>query len=68
MKGDKPALIAYAVKDAVEEERKAIWTRIGAAWAHENGRGYSIRLDALPLDGRIVLAEPPGEARAVEQV
>jgi len=24
---------------------------------HENGAGYSIRLDALPVDGRIVLVE-----------
>jgi hypothetical protein len=67
MKGDKPALIAYAVKDPAGEERKAIWTRIGAAWAHENGRGYSIRLDALPLDGRIVLAEPIEAKPAADQ-
>jgi hypothetical protein len=58
MKGDKPRLIAYAVRDPVGEEGKATWTRIGAAWAHEKGRGYSVRLDALPVDGRIVLAEP----------
>ena len=31
---------------------------IGAAWAHENGPGYSIRLDALPVDGRLVLVAP----------
>ena len=54
----RPALIAYAVKDPVGAEQRAIWTRIGAAWAHENGRGYSVRLDALPVDGRIVLVEP----------
>ena len=54
----KPALIAYTVKDPTVAERKAIWTRIGAAWAHEKGAGYSIRLDALPIDGVIVLVEP----------
>ena len=58
MNGNKPALIAYSVKDARDAEQKAIWTRIGAAWPHENGPGYSIRLDALPIDGRIVLVEP----------
>jgi hypothetical protein len=61
----KPELIAYAVKDPGGSEQKTIWTRIGAAWAHEKGPGYSIRLDALPVDGRIVLVEPadpkPGE-------
>jgi hypothetical protein len=58
MNGKKPTLIAYAVKDVRGAEQKAIWTRIGAAWPHEKGPGYSIRLDALPLDGRIVLMEP----------
>jgi hypothetical protein len=49
--GRKPSLVAYAVKDPVGAQQKAIWTRIGAAWPHENGPGYSVRLDALPLDG-----------------
>ena len=65
MKGNKPTLIAYAVKEPSAAEQKAIWTRIGAAWPHENGSGYSIRLDALPLDGRIVLVEP-AEAKPAE--
>lgn len=56
--GNKPTLIAYSVKDARGEEANAIWTRIGAAWAHEHGPGYSIRLDALPVDGRLVLVAP----------
>ena len=56
--GNKPTLIAYSVKDGRGSEPKAIWTRIGAAWAHESGPGYSIRLDALPVDGRIVLVAP----------
>ena len=56
--GNKPTLIAYSVKDGRGSEPKAIWTRIGAAWAHESGPGYSIRLDALPIDGRIVLVAP----------
>jgi len=58
MADNKPVLIAYAVKDAVGADRKAAWTRIGAAWAHDKGPGYSIRLDALPVNGRIVLIEP----------
>ena len=58
MKGNKPTLIAYAVKDPLGAEQKAIWTCIGAAGPHEKGPGYSIGLDALPVDGRIVLVEP----------
>ena len=53
----KPALIANTVKERGEDQ-KAFWTRIGAAWPHESGTGFTIQLDALPLDGRIVLTEP----------
>ena len=60
MSNKKPTLIAYTVKDRGEGQ-KAFWTRIGAAWPHGSGNGLSIQLDALPLDGRIVLTEPKGE-------
>ncbi len=66
MNGNKPTLIAYTVKDARTAEQKATWTRIGAAWPHEHGSGYWIRLDALPVDGRIVLVEPT-EAKPGDQ-
>lgn len=32
--------------------------RIGAAWAHSDGKGFSLQLFAHPLDGRLVLREP----------
>ena len=48
-----PALIAYHVADRGEN---GFWTRIGAAWDHKDGEGYSIQLDLIPADGgRIVL-------------
>ena len=60
---NKPTLYAYAVKDR-GRNRASIWTKIGAAWPHEKGNGFTIELDALPLDGRIVLTEPkPDEAQ-----
>jgi hypothetical protein len=52
----KPALIAYSIKLGSDEQ--PIWTRIGAAWPHKKGPGFSIQLDALPLEGRIVLVAP----------
>jgi hypothetical protein len=57
MSTQKPTLIAYAVKER-GKGKKAIWTRIGAAWSHDKGKGFSIELEALPLDGRLVLMEP----------
>ena len=54
--GRKPSLIAYSVK--LNDDEQPIWTRIGAAWPHRKGPGFSIQLDALPLEGRIVLVAP----------
>jgi hypothetical protein len=63
MSDNKPTLYAYTVRDR-GRNRPSIWTRIGAAWPHEKGNGLTITLDALPLDGRIVLTEPkPDEAQ-----
>lgn len=44
---------AYSVTK--REGDRDFWTDIGAAFAHRNGDGYSIVLNALPVDGRIVL-------------
>ena len=54
---NKPTLYAFAVK-ARGRNQKAIWTRVGAAWPHEKGKGYTIELEAFPIDGRLVLTEP----------
>ena len=51
----KPSLIAYAVSG---EGDKAFWTRIGTAWPHKSGEGFSIDLTAFPIGGRIVLMPP----------
>lgn len=48
-----PTHSAYQVRD--REGGKAIWTRIGAAWPHADGNGFSLQIDSVPLDGRITL-------------
>ncbi|MBI1386737.1 MAG: hypothetical protein GC150_17680 [Rhizobiales bacterium] len=57
-----PDFVAYTVRDrGVDrngEKRDPFWLRIGAAFAHERGEGFNIVLDALPIDGRIVLRKP----------
>jgi hypothetical protein len=52
-----PVLIAYTVNDRPAGQ-KSIWRRIGVAFPHSKGAGLTVVLDALPLDGRIVLVEP----------
>ena len=34
------------------------WTRIGAAFPHKEGIGFSIELKAFPVDGRLVVLPP----------
>lgn len=48
-----PTHEAFQVKD--REGSKGFWTKIGAAWAHKDQKGFTIHLDAVPLDGRISL-------------
>ena len=57
MSKKQPQLIAYCVKNRGEGQ-SAIWIKVGAAWAHAGKPGFSIELDALPVDGRLVLIEP----------
>jgi len=46
------------------EGDNAFWTRIGAAWLHQDGKGFNITLSALPLNGRLVVREPKDDAEA----
>jgi hypothetical protein len=57
---NKPTLYAYAVKERGRNQ-KAIWTRIGAAWPHEKGKGFTLELEANPIDGRVVCTEPKSD-------
>ncbi|MER9455608.1 hypothetical protein [Mesorhizobium sp. M0478] len=56
-----PMYLAYTVRDAKEEGQMGFWTRIGAFFAHEDGEGATLLLEALPLDGRVVLRAPKVE-------
>jgi hypothetical protein len=54
-----PKFYAYTVKDRAG--KKPVWTKIGSAWSHAQGGGFNIELQALPMDGRIVLMPPRDE-------
>lgn len=60
-----PKWIAYAVRDFKQPDGTddAAWRAIGAAWAHGDGKGVDIILDALPVSGRVVLREPKPKAK-----
>jgi hypothetical protein len=48
----KPSHIAYTTRQRGE---KTYWNACGAAWAHKDGKGFRIKLDALPVGGVIEL-------------
>lgn len=52
----RPTHRIYAVRKSQGE--KNFWVPIGAAWANRDGKGFSLKIDLLPLDGSdIVLRE-----------
>lgn len=51
-----PILIAYSAKRSPNSGRTR-WTAIGKAYPHETGAGLTVILEAVPLDGRIILLE-----------
>ena len=55
----QPSHTIYAVKKGA---KKNIWRAIGAAWPHADGKGFSLKLDYLPLNrAEISLREPKAE-------
>lgn len=51
----KASFDAFAVEG---EGDKAFWTKIGAAWPHEDNKGYNLQLTAMPFTGRVALRIP----------
>jgi hypothetical protein len=45
------------------EGDSAFWTKVGAAWQHEDGEGYNISLSAMPLSGRLVVRTAKADAK-----
>ncbi len=39
------------------EQDDAVWTEVGALWAHQNDNGFHLNLKALPMarDARLVI-------------
>ena len=59
MANQQPTYTAYTV--AKREGKDDYWTAIGAAFMHQDGDGFNIVLQALPLDGKIVLRVPKAQ-------
>lgn len=55
----QPTHRAYTV--VKREGQDDFWLNIGLAFGHADGKGYNVVLQALPIDGKIVLREPSEE-------
>ncbi len=60
MAAQQPTYQAYTV--VKREGQDDFWLNIGAAFMHQDGEGFNIVLQALPLNGKIVLRLPKAQA------
>jgi hypothetical protein len=51
---NKPSHIAYVTRPGKDAD-KPFWNPCGVAWAHKDGKGFRIKLDAVPVSGVIEL-------------
>lgn len=59
----------YRVYSIIERPKQEdFWLNIGAAFPHDDGKGFNVLLQALPLhgDGKIVLREANGKDELAE--
>ena len=50
-----PAFQAWHV---TKKGDNSFWTKVGAAWPHRDGKGLSLILSVIPMNGQIVLRQP----------
>lgn len=67
MAQDQPMYRVYTVIRRGRNE--AFWLNIGVAYEHRDGNGFNITMQAMPLDGKLVLRrydeEPPKETNGI---
>ncbi len=63
----RPTHRVYAVTKRKNSD-ESDWAEIGAAWAHADGKGFSLKLNMLPLNGGdIVIREPKAKSEGGAQ-
>lgn len=55
-----PVLTAWNIAPKGEGKKGNDWTKLGAAWAHKDGRGFQVKTDAHPTNGKLVLRAAAG--------
>ena len=62
---NRPSHRLFAVSKA-DGQDKASWLEIGAAWPNKDGKGFSLKLKAMPMPGAEIVLRivEPAEAKA----
>ncbi len=60
MANQQPSYQAYTV--VKREGQDDYWLNIGVAFMHQDGDGYNVMLQALPINGKIVLRPPKAQS------
>lgn len=47
----------HTIWQVIGDGDTARWNQVGAAWSHKDGKGFSLKLDAFPANGRMVVRE-----------
>lgn len=50
----KPSHTVFAVSEG-RDGGKSNWMPIGACWPHQDGHGFNVKLEALPLNGASIV-------------
>ena len=61
MAAQQPTYQAYTV--VKREGQDDYWLNIGAAFMHQDGDGFNVMLQALPINGKIVLRPPKSDVK-----
>ncbi len=48
-KTHQPNRLTHSLYVVQGEGDNALWTEIGALWAHQDGKGFNVSLQALPI-------------------
>ena len=59
----KPSHHVYTIREG-GQDNKDYWNRVGTAFPHKDGKGFSLLLDAMPFDGRLTLRQAETEDNA----
>jgi hypothetical protein len=54
----EPKTPTFQAGHVTNKGNDSIWTKVGAAWPHRDGKGLSLNLLVIPMNGQIVLRQP----------